>query len=142
MEGHQYSDIVYLGYNLDGWLALKQIDEIPTQICFPKPADIDVVLRLHNTRAGVYHTSAFPVLLAWGTLAYTITPAGARKLLEHCYPLNPERLVRTPDGLVNAFGLDGMIMAAVQRQELSAKAYFPPLAIGPNDKSTSDVVEK
>ncbi len=44
--------------------------------------------------------------------------------------------------MVKPYTLDGIINTQLQRGHVKARCFFPPLAVGPNDMSESDVVTK
>jgi hypothetical protein len=81
------------------------------------------------------------VRLVWGTLAFAVSPRGASILLKECFPLSANFPVRMygSETTATAYGIDGVMMSLVQRGVIKARAVFPPLAIGPNDRADSDV---
>jgi glycosyl transferase, family 25 len=75
---------------------------------------------------------------AFGTMCYSISPAGASKFLDLCFPLR-QLTVEIPElGFkVDNVGLDAVMCQ--QFRETSSWACFPPLALSDNDHSISTV---
>ncbi len=135
-------DIFYLGYNRDAVLSIGYGGQW-SNIVFEQPTiEFDAFVRqLENRREQNAHC-IMDVRLAWGILGYAIAPRGAQALLRHCFPMSTRIPVRM-HGSGRVFvpdALDGVINVAVQRGLIRARGIFPPLVIGPNDKSDSDVV--
>jgi len=75
-----------------------------------------------------------------GTICYTITPSGAQKFLDQCYPLKPsvEYIIPNVQGMrVTPAGLDSAMPEAYQNT--ASYVCFPPLALTDNDHLTSTV---
>jgi len=78
---------------------------------------------------------------SFGTSAYAVSPTGAAKILDFCFPLSNRSVTvdclgRTfpaysIDCLLNHFYGDNLCFAA-----------FPPLAITPHDKTQSDTAKQ
>ncbi len=79
---------------------------------------------------------------AWGTLCYAVSPKGAQRLLDLCFPLSSatEIFMFGQNRGLKPYTLDGMINLAMQRAPVSAYCVFPPLAVSANDVAGSDVV--
>jgi hypothetical protein len=73
----------------------------------------------------------FRVLRAFGLLAYTLSPAGAERLLASCFPQRPLS-VRIPvaNTYVRNVNVDVSVNAAFGHMQ--CYACFPPLAVSPN----------
>jgi GR25 family glycosyltransferase involved in LPS biosynthesis len=73
---------------------------------------------------------------SFGTMAYSVTPTGAKKLLESCLPLH-KRFIRFPgtEVVLEDIGIDCAMCAAYD--SMQAFACIPPLVIH-NDKQQSD----
>ena len=83
----------------------------------------------------------FQCLQFWGTLAYAITPAGARAMIDSCFPLSSREtvdIIGEPRS-IRPYGLDGMINVALQNGKLDIVACYPALALGPNSHADSDI---
>jgi len=77
-----------------------------------------------------FHPQAFKVFVAIGTISYTVSPIGARTLLDRVVPLRP---LRPP--YVNS-GIDIAMLA--EYWEMNAFACFPPLVITKNEREISE----
>lgn len=90
-----------------------------------------------------FRTDRGPVLVMnllefYGICAYTISPAGARFLLDHCFPLRPETLFSHGLGrTLPNYGID-VAMNKFYGAMRSAAA-FPPLAVTMNARATSTI---
>lgn len=85
--------------------------------------------------------TALACFQAWGTLCYAITPRGAARLLEACFPISAERevIMFGQNRTVAPYGIDGMINAALQRAPIAAFCAMPALVVSLNDQADSDV---
>ncbi|MEW5726908.1 MAG: glycosyltransferase family 25 protein [Pseudomonadota bacterium] len=142
LAGH--CDILWFGYNLDLPLALHLAPGVPAVV---RPADAvtagDGWLDAFAATPGVAAPRAAvlrPALL-WGLLAYAVTPAGAARLLDGCFPLGVRDLT-VPGGQAPSRGIDGAAMALVQAGAVTAACCFPPIAISANDLSDTEAVAK
>lgn len=77
----------------------------------------------------------------WGLLAYAVSPAGALKLLRGCFPLRNHDL-SLPQGAARSRGIDGSVLGLIQAQAVIAGCCFPPIAVGANDDSDTEGVNK
>jgi tetratricopeptide (TPR) repeat protein len=84
---------------------------------------------------------AYRLRKAFGSLAYTVSPQGARKLLRHCVPIR-EMDFYCPglDRIVTNAGIDVMMNALYP--EIDAFVSFPPLAVSKNEKTISTVSQE
>lgn len=131
-------DIILWGWNFDSILNIESNENIgistilsdPEKMCQSvtsyKSSDIEPTLhRLHN---------------AFGTMCYTITPAGARKFLGDFIPLE-NSIVEIPRlGAIPDIGID----VKLNKKYKSTKSYvsFPPLALSKNERDKSTVQTK
>ena len=135
-------DIVFLGYNTNATVAVQTADGLKTILYFDESAK----------RAPDYF-DAFAKLIApapspllcfqvWGTLCYALSPRGAARLLETCFPLSAaaDVVMFGQNRTLKPFTIDGMINAALQRAPINAYCAYPPLAVSANDAADSDVV--
>lgn len=134
-------DLLYLGYNTDTLLAAET------------PEGLKVLMQVDGAakRApGFFETfstlrarpaTALGCYQAWGTLCYAITPRGAARLLEACFPISAAREVVMfgQNRTMAPYGIDGMINAALQREPIAAFCAVPALALSLNDQADSDV---
>jgi len=81
---------------------------------------------------------AYRLLEAYGNLAYTVSPQGAKKLLRHCLPIRRMKVYcRGLNRSLTNFGIDVMMNALYPK--INAFVSFPPLAVSKNDKTISTV---
>lgn len=136
-------DILYLGYNRDAILSVGFGGGDWCDIVFETPAaGFEYHARQHSWWSGRNTHCVLDTRLVWGTLAYAVSPAGARALLRHCLPLSSRHPVRMfgSGRMLAPYSMDGMINVAVQRGLVKARVVFPPLAVGPNERADSDTV--
>jgi glycosyl transferase, family 25 len=132
-------DFVLLGYNFDSATSLELFPGVVMHSLFsafagkvPDEPDISAFIAVET----------IPTLLAlnhaFGTCAYLISPKGARRLLEICFPLS-NRAIYIPSlrRTIVSFGLDSLLNTFYS--ELQAFCLVPPLAISPNDRQDSDI---
>jgi glycosyl transferase, family 25 len=136
-------DILYLGYNRDVGFSLGYGEGAWCNIGFdPSAGEFAELTRRYDGAGDRDSHCILDARLVWGTLAYAIGPRGAQTLLRQCFPLAaryPVRLYGTAQvGL--PYALDGIINSLMQRGRIKVRAIFPPLVVGPNDRSDSDVV--
>src|SRR5262249_40601254 len=84
-------DILYFGYNTNAAITVSVLPNLPGTIRFH-----DRVKRSPGWFAGfsdadVANTAAHRVQQIWGLLCYMVSPAGADRLLTHCFPLSSNR---------------------------------------------------
>lgn len=137
-------DILFLGCNTNSPVIVQGRDFLRTVMIFDESAKTVIPDFFSFFSAGATNfgdTNVFDALLVWGTLGYVVSPKGARKLLESCFPLSSDHKVVMGTGVSNVRprALDGMINAAMQRGDVSGKCCFPPLVLGPDDAAASDV---
>jgi glycosyl transferase family 25 len=133
-------DIILWGWNFDSVLhagilnglkeAVTYFDGRPlgAAVAAFQEADFDVMpLRLVN---------------AFGIVSYSVTPAGARRLLAACFPLRNDPILIP--GLNNRLLANISLDATMNRHYRSLNAYvcFPPLVWTENDHGSSDVAQK
>jgi hypothetical protein len=77
---------------------------------------------------------------AFGICGYAISPQGAAKLRERCFPMD-NRMIEFPatNKRFPAYSIDGMMNAFYRA--LDAYACLPPLVLAPNDKAASTVMK-
>lgn len=132
-------DLFFFGYNTDAAIAVVTPEALFGVIVFDdhakrKPGYFD---KFAHRAPDVPCPYVFKTMRAWGTLGYMVTPAGARHLLDACFPLSSEDaiLLHVEGRTVPPKALDGMINLALQKGLVTAKCCFPPLVTGPNDDS-------
>lgn len=132
-------DLFFFGYNTDAAIAVITPEALFGVIVFDdhakrNPGYFD---KFAHAAPDVPPPYVFKTMRAWGTLGYMVTPAGAQRLLNSCFPLSSEDaiLLHVEQRTVPPKALDGMINLALQRGLVTAKCCFPPLVTGPNDDS-------
>lgn len=134
-------DFVYLGFNADANAAFESAEGLKYLVTFDEAAkrEPDFFTRFATMTAP--NPTPLRCFQAWGILAYVVSPAGARRLLDLCFPLRSDQmLILFGDGrAIPAYGIDGLMNRALQREELVAYCAIPPLAISPNNPNESDV---
>lgn len=134
--------LCYLGYNTDSVVATQSEDGLKALLFFDEtakraPGFFDSFARLNAPTP-----TPLQCYQVWGNLCYVVSPAGAQRLLELCFPMRAdiEVFMFGQNRKLKPFGIDGIVNVALQRAPLNAYCLVPPLAVGPNDGATSDVV--
>ncbi|HYD62312.1 MAG TPA: glycosyltransferase family 25 protein [Noviherbaspirillum sp.] len=129
-------DIIIWGWNLDYVLSLSFMPGISPAIAYFDQE------QMRSAIAAFQSFDARPNLLGldkcWGIPAYSISPAGARKFKERCFPLKPlELTVPLTDIRLSNTGIDSAMNAIYG----STKSFvcFPPLVVTENDHSISTI---
>jgi GR25 family glycosyltransferase involved in LPS biosynthesis len=130
-------DIVLWGWNFDSVLHVRPLDDVsPVVMLFDQKqlrASID------SFQAQGTAVQALRLEKAFGLPAYTLSPRGAARLLEQCFPLKP-LTVHIPvynRRLLNV-GVD--VAANAVYKDTSSWACFPPLAVTPNRRGDAGAV--
>jgi hypothetical protein len=140
-ELRQRCDILYLGYNRDAIASFGYGGGDWFNVAFERsPATFDDEARQHNRWSNKNTHCVVDIRLAWGIIAYLISPRGARLLLENCFPMSGKIPVQMYGAgrLLTPFSVDGIMNTVIQRGLIKARAVFPPLVIGPNERADSD----
>jgi glycosyl transferase, family 25 len=122
-------DVVLWGWNFDSLLCVRPMAGVgAVSMVF----DQDEMRRSIDTFQVLDKpVQAFPLEQAFGLLAYTVSPAGAARLIEKCFPQRPQEIFLAAYGrYLRNVGVD--VAAAAVYGELRSFACFPPLAISPN----------
>lgn len=134
-------DLIAFGFNTDCITALASSDGFVSAIRFDetikhRPDYFAAYSRLKDERPQLFRCLQF-----WGTLAYAITPAGARRLIDACFPLSSRERIEIigEQRSFAPYGLDGMVNLAIQKGKLNVVACYPPLVLGPNSHADSDI---
>lgn len=131
-------DFLAWGYNFDSILRGTIFnDRTPVTMCFDEASLTRSVDAFQGDRGPVLMMN---LLEFYGICAYTISPAGARFLLDHCFPLKPEILFSHGLGRnIANYGID--VAMNKLYGAMRSVAAFPPLAISPNVRETSTIQE-
>ncbi|MBR8091674.1 glycosyltransferase family 25 protein [Burkholderia cenocepacia] len=129
-------DFVAWGYNFDSILRGAIFNSrTPVTMRFDEAALAHAVDDFRTDRGPVL---VMELLEFYGICAYTISPAGARFLLDHCFPLRPETLFSHGLGrTLPNYGID----VAMNKfyGAMRSVAAFPPLAVTMNARETSTI---
>lgn len=136
LAGMENWDILVLGYNTDSIVDLAIARGISSAVIFdPKYPTKDSEAAFQKSKAAV---AALRLNHCFGTSGYAVSPAGAKKLLKFCFPMD-NRQVAIPalKRSIPAFGLDCMLNGVYKNTE--AFACFAPLVLPKNDRAASTV---
>ncbi len=130
-------DIVHWGWNLDWPMALELAPGIPPG--FVKFADAAPQPDLGRFRSGRFLPRAFPLHSSAGALCYTLSAAGARRLLARCVPIGAAEATwaEDPARRWDNTGID--VEMARHYPALGAFVCVPPLALSPNAHAHSTI---
>jgi glycosyl transferase family 25 len=129
-------DLVLWGWNFDSILCFDLLPGISP--CVARFSE--VLLRNATTKfqKRVLNPVAYRLLRGFGTLCYSISPTGAKKLLAQSLPIRPMTVAfPTVDPAFPNCGIDIVMNAAYPN--LSAFVSFPPLVVTRNDKTISTI---
>ncbi len=132
-------DLVLWGWNFNSVLALDLIPGVSSAVVI---GDI-AALRQNVARfqASLLPVSLFRLLRAHGMPGYSLSPAGARKLIRLCLPLRPLDVQFPVVGpLTRNDGIDIAMSAALPRMQ--AFVGLPPLVASENRPETSTIQGK
>jgi GR25 family glycosyltransferase involved in LPS biosynthesis len=127
-------DVVLWGWNFDSLLCVRPMGDV---------GHVSMVFDQDALRGSIEAFQAldkpvqpFPLEQAFGLLAYTVSPTGAARLIEECFPQRPQQVFMAAYGryLLNV-GVD--VSTAAVYGQLSSFACFPPLAVSPNVRGES-----
>ena len=129
-------DYVACGYNTDAVLEVEPAPGMKSiMTSLPKRPDEAAEALFQGSKTQV---AAFPLVTCFGTSGYVVSPAGARKLLQLCFPIDNRSYARTVFGQtldVPVSGIDHMLNCVYQ--SIEAYACFAPLVLPHNDKANS-----
>lgn len=127
-------DFVLWGWNFDSILSLRPLPGLYGTMGFDASRMLADIAPFQASTAPV---SAFRLAHAFGLPAYSVSPAGAAKLKQYCFPLVDFGMHVPVCGNIRNEGIDiatNRIYGAME-----ALACFPPLAITPNDRARSTI---
>jgi GR25 family glycosyltransferase involved in LPS biosynthesis len=129
-------DYVALGCNTDVVLDLEWAPGMRSMMVFePKYPNDEYAAVFQVSTAQV---AAIRLNNCFGTPGYVISPAGARKLLQLCFPMdNRSYPVRALNATATAMGIDSLLNTAYA--SIRAFACFAPLVITKNERASSSV---
>jgi glycosyl transferase family 25 len=129
-------DYIALGYNTDVVLELEWAPGMRAMMVFqPKYPNDEYAAVFQVTRAQV---AAIRLNICFGTPGYVVSPAGARKLLQLCFPMD-NRSYPLPafNTTASVVGIDAMLNTVYG--SIRAFACFAPLVISKNEQASSSV---
>jgi glycosyl transferase, family 25 len=127
-------DIVMWGWNFDAFVWT----EIPESVSRARLEfnQNDLRANIDAYRTAELRPTLLPLKHAFGIMTYTISPAGARFLLDTCLPIRDELIsFGGYDVVIRNDSIDAAMNKAFPR--MHAYLSLPPLAISENDPSTS-----
>ena len=129
-------DLILWGWNFDSVLSYQFLPGV--SICAARFDQNRLRAGLERFQQLQFLPSLYRLVRAFGLPAYTVSPQGAKLLLEKCLPLRNMQ-VRFPgyDHLFQNNGID-IVMSAVY-PEMRAYVSTPPLVATPNERSISTV---
>ena len=129
-------DYVALGYNTDAVLEVEPAPGMKSVITsLPKWPDEKAEALFQGSKTQV---AALRLYTCFGTSGYAVSPAGARKLLQLCFPIDNRSYARTLFGQtvdVQVTGIDHMLNCV--HHGIEAYACFAPLVLPHNDHANS-----
>ena len=133
-------DIIFLGFNTDAILAVQFADGLKALLSFDESAKKTPGYFEAYSGLSAPASTLLQCYQIWGMLAYAISPRGAARLLEACYPLDAANPVVMfgQNRTLRPYGIDGMINLTLQRAPTSAYCLVPPIAVSANDHHDSD----
>lgn len=129
-------DLVMWGWNFD---SILQFDLLPgASQCLGAFDQAKLRGALDHYQRLALTPAPFRLIRAFGTVCYTLSPAGARKLLDRCLPIRPFTI---PFPMVSPKFPNNGIDIAMNREYESLNAFvsLPPLVVTANDHGSSTV---
>ena len=122
-------DIILWGWNFDTILQVNPMPAVsPVVMIFDQEKLRGSLEAFQKLREPV---QAWRMERAFGLLTYTLSPSGAKKLIERCFPQKPFALWLPGLGYhMRNMGVD--VAANAHYAQLQAYACFPPIAASPN----------
>ena len=127
-------DVILWGWNFDAFMWT----EIPNGVSRTRMQfnQDDLRANIETYRRDAVLATLIPLRHAFGIMTYSLTPAGARRLIDICLPLRNELIsFEGCDVRVHNHTIDAAMNKAYPA--LKSFAAFPPLAVSENDASTS-----
>jgi len=128
-------DLILWGWNFDSVFYVRMLEGIKSGLILLDNEDIGP--HLNDFKRLCFDVVALKLVCAFGTVCYSVRPAGAFKLRTECFPLHDENVSVPVLGFVPNSGID--VAMSKQYRNLKAYAAFPPLVISENNRSSSDI---
>lgn len=131
-------DYVTLGYNIDSVLDIEFAPGMKSMMAFsPQHPNDQTDADFQSSTTPV---AAFRLNTCFGTPGYAVSPSGARKLLQLCFPMdNRQYKVPLLGRELGVVGIDGMMNCIYP--SVAAYACFAPLVMPRNDTATSTTIQ-
>ena len=128
-------DVVLLGYNFDSVLDIALVPGVDYFGEFAGSLETAEQLRqFQNERSP---TQVFKLNHAFGTMAYLVSPTGAKRMLQLCFPMTETTFpIRALRRIMNPKSVDGFLNGCYSK--MNAYCLLPPLAVSPNLIADSD----
>jgi GR25 family glycosyltransferase involved in LPS biosynthesis len=127
-------DFVLWGWNFDSLLSLRPLPGLFGTMGFDATR---LLPDLAGFQAATNPPSAFRLAYGFGLPCYSVSPAGAAKLIAACFPLRDFGMHVPIAGNIRNEGID--IATNRVYGALEAFASFPPLVVTPNDRTRSTI---
>ena len=126
-------DILYFGYNFDSIIHFEFLDSMMELKCFFNQTTVNLN-EFSDLTTPVY---PFRTKNNFGVPGYIISPTGAKKLLQLCFPMEEKKIyIPALKCQTTTYTLDIIINYFFDK--LNPYICFPPLVITPNNKDDSD----
>jgi hypothetical protein len=129
-------DILLWGWNFDSILHVEIVPGVSQAVMGFDPRKLGP--KVLEFREKDYDVLPLRLLTAFGLVCYSVSPAGAQRLRERCFPLRNETIpIPVGPRRVTNYNID----VAMNKHYRALRAFvcFPPLAWTENDKATSDI---
>ena len=131
----QLWDIILLGCNTDAVLNFHPSEKLQSTPLFsPYPTGAE----LAAFQASTGQVRLLRLSNSYGLCGYVISPLGAKRLLQLCFPIENRLLFIPGLGLRSYVGLDHTLNA--HYSSISAYMCWPPLVLSPNDPTRSETL--
>ena len=131
-------DVIFFGCNTDTVVSIPSTGGINLtghfSTLYPSPAQLAGFVEQKTD------VSLLRLKFAFGLCGYAVSPKGADKLIERCFPMdNRPVYIDEENRSFPAYGIDCMMVSAYP--SIGAFMCFPPLVMTPNDQTTSQTVK-
>ena len=124
------------GWNFDSVLMFDLMPSVSSCLAAFDQDQLRSAVRTYQTQP--LFPQLFRLIRSFGVICYTVSPAGAKKLLERCLPVRAMTIsVPGVNARLPNYGID--IMMSSVYPDLNAYVGFPPLAVTRNEHASSTV---
>lgn len=129
-------DLLMWGWNFDSVLMFDLMPGVSSCLAAFDQDQLRSAVRTYQTQP--LFPQLFRLIRSFGVICYTVSPAGAKKLLERCLPVRAMTIsVPGVNARLPNYGID--IMMSSVYPDLNAYVGFPPLAVTRNEHASSTV---